>query len=116
MRVLVCGSRDWTDGEAIYRRLALVLAEHGGGTVVHGDARGADQIAAGCAQGLGFAVETHPAEWGRHGRRAGYLRNIRMLDSGVDLVLAFQRGGSRGTQYTIDGARKRGIPVEVVTA
>jgi hypothetical protein len=36
-----------------------------------------------------------------------------MLDTKPDLVLAFQRDGSRGTQHTIDEARKRGIPVEV---
>jgi hypothetical protein len=39
-----------------------------------------------------------------------------MLDTGPDLVLAFQRNGSRGTQHTIDEARARGIPVEVFTA
>jgi hypothetical protein len=111
--VLVCGSRDWTDGEVIYRRLALVLAE--GGTVVHGDARGADRIAAGCALGLGLGVDRFPADWRAHGKAAGYIRNLAMLDTQPDLVLAFQRNGSRGTQHTIDEARKRGIPVEVIT-
>jgi hypothetical protein len=39
-----------------------------------------------------------------------------MLDDEPDRVLAFQRNGSRGTQHTIDEARRRGIPVEVVDA
>jgi hypothetical protein len=116
MRVLVCGSRDWTDGQAIYRRLALVLAEHGGSTIVHGDARGADRIAAGCALGLGLSIDRFPANWKHHGKAAGYIRNLAMLDTAPDLVLAFQRNGSRGTQHTIDEARRRGIPVEVFTA
>jgi hypothetical protein len=57
-----------------------------------------------------------PADWRGKGRRAGILRNLAMLDDEPDRVLAFQRNGSRGTQHTIDEARRRGIPVEVVDA
>lgn len=35
-----------------------------------------------------------------------------MLGLEPDLVIAFSTG-SRGTQFTIDQARKRGIPVEI---
>ncbi len=49
------------------------------------------------------------------GRRAGPERNIRMLDSTPDLVLAFWDGQSRGTRHTISEARRRNITVRVVT-
>jgi hypothetical protein len=120
VKVLVCGSRDWTDPEPIRARLQRIIElwpwDLDEPTVIHGDARGADTLAAGIALDLGFWVEAFPADWQTHGRRAGYLRNLLMLDQAPDLVLAFQRNGSRGTQHTIDQARKRGIPVEVYTA
>jgi hypothetical protein len=89
--------------------------------VIHGAAsrkprgveRSADMLADRAARELGFTVEPHPADWKRHGKAAGPIRNLAMLDTKPDLVLAFQRDGSRGTQHTIDEARKRGIPVEV---
>ena len=84
--------------------------------IVHGGAPGADRTAGFLADDFGFAVEEHPAEWEKHGKRAGFLRNVEMLESGVDLVLAFWDGASRGTKHMIDEARKRGIPVEVVTS
>lgn len=115
-RVLVCGSRSWTDRNAIRERL-LKLRDRDpiwdDPTIIHGDARGADKVAADVAARLGFDLEAYPANWMRYGKAAGPMRNIRMLDSGVDLVLAFQLDGSRGTQHTIDEARRRGIPVEV---
>ncbi len=50
------------------------------------------------------------------GRRAGLDRNVRMLDSKPDLALAFWDGQSRGTGHTITEARRRNIPVTVVTS
>lgn len=117
-RILVCGSRDWDDANAIFERLAPWNAEavKSGFRIelIHGNAPGADRLARGIGNGLGhFDVRAFPADWGRHGKRAGILRNIEMLDAEPDLVIAFTNG-SRGTQHTIDEARKRGIPVEVV--
>jgi hypothetical protein len=63
---------------------------------------------------LCYAVEVYVADW-RVGRRAGLERNIRMLDSKPDLVFAFRDGQSRGTGHTIAEARRRNIPVGVVT-
>jgi hypothetical protein len=113
--VLVCGSRDWMDADAIYDRLDALDATREGTlpTIIHGAARGADSIAAAAAESLGYPAQSYPADWKTHGKRAGILRNLEMLDQRPELVLAFQRDGSRGTQHTIDEARRRGIPVEV---
>lgn len=81
---------------------------------MHGAARGADRIAARYAESLGYEVENYPADWKKHGRRAGVIRNLTMLDLGPELVIAFWNGRSRGTKNTIDEAKKRGIPVEVI--
>lgn len=112
VRVLVCGSRDWEDEDEIADVLADLIAG-APVTIVHGGARGADYIAGKIAEFYGYAVEVFPADWERYGKRAGFIRNVAMLDTRPDRVVAFQRNGSRGTQHTIDEARKRGIPVDV---
>lgn len=86
-------------------------------TIIHGDAAGADKTAAWLAEDFGFSVEAFPvtdSDWQQYGKRAGILRNLTMLDTEPDLVLAFWDGKSKGTRHTIEEARKRGIPVEVV--
>lgn len=111
LRILVCGSRTWKDGNAILVRLKCCGPP---GTVITGGARGADQLAENIARQLGFDVETFPADWRGKGRRAGIIRNLAMLDTEPDVVIAFQENGSRGTQHTIDEARSRGVRLWIV--
>jgi hypothetical protein len=113
-RLLVCGSRDWGDLDTIAEVLAAYIGRPHM-VVIHGAARGADSLAGEVAEDYGWDVRAFPADWERHGKRAGILRNLMMLDERPDRVIAFQRNGSRGTQHTIDEARRRGIPVEVYT-
>lgn len=110
MRVIVCGSRAWTDREQIAERLSQLP---GTATVVHGCAKGADRIAGQEAQKLGLLVEEHPADWEKHGKRAGYVRNAHMANLGADLCLAFWDGRSRGTAMMADLADENGIPLEL---
>lgn len=123
MRVLVCGSRDWTDAQPIAQMLHAAWetaqlnfhATHVSDMIVmHGKARGADTIADTIARARGHTIDERPADWRGQGRRAGILRNLAMLDEAPDLVLAFQLNGSRGTQHAIDEARRRGIETVVV--
>ena len=111
MRVLVCGSRTWTDARAIGARLSRLPA---GTTIIHGAARGADSLAGRAAARLRLPVEASPADWAGEGRAAGFLRNRRMLDTRPNLVLAFWDGRSRGTLDCVEEATRRGIPVEIV--
>ncbi len=109
----MCGSRNWTDHELIRDE----LAEHDDGLpieLLHGAAVGADTIAAKIATDFGWDVRAFPADWEAHGRRAGILRNLAMLDERPDLIIAFQRSLSRGTQHTIDEALLRHIRVVLV--
>lgn len=83
--------------------------------IVHGNAPGADRIAAQAADDQGFKVTAIPAEWDRYGKSAGMKRNVQMLEMEPSIVIAFWDGKSRGTAHTIREARKRGIPVLVVS-
>lgn len=109
-RVLVCGSRGWTDMATIYNRICSLPDDS---IVIHGGAEGADRIAGEAAKSRGFHVAVMHAMWIRYGKSAGHKRNAAMLALGPDLVIAFSLG-TNGTQGTIDGARRRGIPVEVI--
>jgi hypothetical protein len=123
MRLLVCGSRTWTDRSRLWQVLDQVVSEHGDGqvvTVIEGDARGADRLAGQLARERGWRLERYPADWTRQGRAAGFRRNARMLQQGrPDLVVAFTLGPlaeSRGTADMVRRAREAGVPVQIITS
>jgi len=116
MRVLVCGDREWTDGETMLRRLQAL--EHDEVVLIEGEARGADLMAKGMARHFGWRVLAFPANWDKYHRAAGPIRNQQMLVEGKpDLVLAFHADieHSKGTRDMVNRARRAGIPVEVIT-
>ena len=49
----------------------------------------------------------------KYGRIAPLKRNITIIEN-ADMVLAFWDGKSRGTKFTIDKAKPRGIPVQII--
>ena len=116
MRVLVCGDREWSDGEAMLCRLQA-LEVHDEVVLIEGEARGADLMARGIAKFFGWRVLPFPANWDKYHRAAGPIRNQQMLIEGrPDLVLAFHSDleHSKGTKDMVDRARRAGVPVEVL--
>jgi hypothetical protein len=113
VRVLVCGSRSWADFEAIVA--AMKPLPKWDTTIIEGCApRGADQMAERAALLFGHEVEHYPALWNVYGKRAGMVRNERMLREGrPDEVWAFWDGSSRGTANMIELAKAAGVPVKV---
>lgn len=104
MIVLICGGRDYTDGERVFTELARL---HNGAdgpvrAVIEGGARGADLLGRFAAMRLHILVTTVEADWKLHGRSAGPIRNQKQLDlllSAPDkkICLAFPTLQSRGT-------------------
>lgn len=108
MRILITGSRDWTDGDFIERILSWHMYTPVP-IIVHGGCRGADQIAGSIARKWGLQEEVYPAEWNSHGIRAGYIRNRKMVDLGADICLAFILNQSKGATMCANLADKAGI-------
>lgn len=110
MRVLVCGGRDFKDRDAVFAALGAI---HGGTPItvlVHGNAPGADSLADGWAEAHGVTRRPYPADWAKHGRAAGPIRNALMLSDGrPDLVVAFS--GWRGTADMVRRAKAVGVSV-----
>lgn len=119
MKVLICGSRT-VAGQAMQDRVFAALDRlHESSPVtevIAGGARGADSIGAAWAKVNRLPLEVVPADWDRHGRSAGFKRNLLMLDMAPDLVVAFvdkPLASSRGTAHTVGTATTRGIPTRV---
>ncbi len=109
-RLLVCGSRDYTDRERVWSVLDRVNAKRPLGVVIHGAARGADTLAGEWAEAREVEVWRFPAKWGEDGRGAGHLRNQRMLDVGKpEGVVAF--AGGSGTADMVARAEAAGVTV-----
>ncbi|HEY0641295.1 MAG TPA: DUF4031 domain-containing protein [Pseudonocardiaceae bacterium] len=114
-RVLVTGSRTWTDRGVIADKLREAARAHPGATLVHGAARGADRIAAAIWRRWGLPTEPHPvgpADWDRDGPSAGHVRNRRMVALGADLCVAFIHNNSPGATGCADHAERAGIPTD----
>jgi hypothetical protein len=110
MRILVCGGRDYNDIEALNQALDKLHAERRITLIIEGGAAGADAHAREWANANGVDVRTFYADWKTYGRRAGPLRNARMLDEGrPDGVVAFP--GGIGTNDMIRQARTAGLKV-----
>lgn len=116
MRILITGSRDWTDEETIEK--ALDLYDNGRDTVlVSGSCpTGADQICE--VEGVlrDWIVERHPADWKKYGKKAGFVRNSEMVSLGADICLAFIKNESKGASMTARLAEEAGIPTLRFTA
>ena len=108
MRVLICGSREWRDKEAVER----VIRKFDAGTIIiHGNSTyGVDRLADETYVEYRTVIR-YPADWNQYGKRAGFVRNMQMLDTNPDEVHAFWNGTSKGTLHTINGAKKRNIPI-----
>ncbi|MBA2348784.1 MAG: DUF2493 domain-containing protein [Solirubrobacterales bacterium] len=108
MRVLVCGGRDYTNATNVNSWLDSLSVHQEVTTVIHGGATGADELADQWAKTHGVAVNKFQADWSKHGKAAGPIRNAQMLDEGKpDVVLAFP--GGRGTADMVRKARTAGI-------
>lgn len=113
MRILVCGGRDFSD----YTFLKSIL-DHFNETyeiecIIEGEAKGADKLSAQWAKENNITCVPFPADWVKHKRAAGPIRNSQMLKEGKpDFVIAFP-GGS-GTNNMISQTKKAKIQILVI--
>jgi hypothetical protein len=108
-RVAVIGSRTFPAPELVERFVAELPK---GAVVVSGAARGVDSWAEEAAKAHGIETLVFHADWAGLGRKAGPIRNERII-AHADRIVAFWDGKSRGTLNAIFLATRAKLPVEI---
>lgn len=134
MIVLVSGSRTWTDYQHVFSKLYASYppvteflvgdAPSGLDRIVMRLFRSEDGSPGDFMDFYEHEPTVYEADWERYRPKAGQIkeprrnpagmiRNDEMLDRPPDHVVCFWDGESHGTKHVIDGAIKRGIPLDV---
>jgi hypothetical protein len=136
MRILITGSRTWTQRKPIHEALTVEAIQARSSrdqlVVIHGGANGADSVAEAAVRRLwqaGWPItsDVYHAQWKLYGKRAGSMRNELMVAQKPDLCLAFihpcaEAGcrrkpkihDSHGAGNCIALVAKAGIPTKIV--
>lgn len=109
----VVGSRNFKDYPSFQKKMDEVFLEWGLQNinircVISGGAPGVDSMAERWAREKEFHIRVHKADWTRHGRAAGPLRNSIIVENSTHLVAFPSRKGT-GTQDTIRKAKLAGL-------
>lgn len=114
---LISGSRDFPDKGLAY---AVFKSQFNpGDLVIHGGARGVDTWANECAEYRGCKIDVWPANWEKHGKSAGIMRNRQMLDEAYakhGRALILWDGVSMGTKHMLDLVERVGMSLTLVKA
>ena len=111
---LVCGGRNFAD-QAMFDDVMGRLMDMWGcpSKIIHGAARGADSMADAWGKQLAVDVIACPADWEKHGKAAGPIRNEDMLmKHKPKRVIAFP--GCKGTADMVQRAKNRRGAIDVV--
>lgn len=111
MKTIIAGTRTFYNYSVIEeacKKLPFQITE-----VISGCASGADEWGEFYAERHNIAVKRFKADWKKHGRAAGPIRNSEMA-AYADALVAFWDGESRGTKDMINKAKRRGLTVVIV--
>jgi len=112
MKVIIAGSRDIIDYDLVVQAVAesgFVITE-----LVCGMAQGVDMLGYRYAKDHRIPIKEFPANWDKHGRAAGPIRNKEMALY-AEALIAMWDGESKGTKNMIDLATRQGLTVFVKT-
>lgn len=107
MRVIIAGSRDYHN----YDTLLEMIDECGWNIteVISGGAKGVDALGERWAIENDVPLKIFPADWEKHGRAAGPIRNRKMAEN-ADALIAIMKGhNSKGTMNMIETAIKHNL-------
>lgn len=113
MFYIIAGGRDFAD----YNRLAyvcdrIIRMDKAPPVVLSGGCRGADQMGKIWAEKAAILCDVYHANWDKHGKAAGPIRNQKMVDA-ADALIAFWDGESRGTKDVIKRAAKARLNIHL---
>jgi predicted Rossmann fold nucleotide-binding protein DprA/Smf involved in DNA uptake len=110
MNVIIAGSRTYEDYDVLLD--CIKQANINITKVISGGASGADKLGERYAQENNKELEVYSADWNKHGKAAGPIRN-RQMAAVADGLIALWDGKSPGTKNMIDEANKKNLVVYV---
>ena len=115
IRLLVCGSRDFDQFDFMHSILVTYFKHNSVEVLIHGGAKGADSMAGGIAKWFGIPTDVYPADWKKHGKAAGPVRNRYMLEMSrpTHAMAFFNKVKTPGTTDMVKLLDEAGIPVQV---
>jgi hypothetical protein len=113
MKVIIAGSRGFSNFQLLYTKCEEILETQSDIEIVSGTAKGADKLGEHYASLKGYSVARFPADWDKHGKAAGFLRNKEMAEY-ANMLIAFWDGESKGTKHMIDLAQSNGLEIHIV--
>lgn len=114
-RVIIAGGRDFDNYEYLCDKCDLLLKDKHDThriIIISGGAKGADSLGERYAKERGYQVDIYQAQWGRHGKAAGPIRNGLMADIS-DAAIVFWDGASKGSKSMVDCMEQRNKKVIV---
>ena len=112
---IIAGSRNMNDVSYVVEELDRYAEVHGyPDVVVSGCANGADRCGETWAMLHNISIRKFPADWERHGRAAGPIRNAQMADYAKDdgMLFLFWDGKSAGSKSMLKEASNRSLRVK----
>lgn len=109
-RVLVTGGRNFQGREALHALLDRLHEEDPIEAIIHGAACGADTLASDWADKSGVKNIAHPADWKKHGLKAGPIRNVEMVIMSEPTLVVACPGGA-GTAHMMGYAERKRLPI-----
>lgn len=113
IRVIVAGGRCFKDYNLLKNKLDIILKNFKEVTIVSGCAKGADSLGEQYAKEKGYNIIRVHADWNKHGKSAGYVRNEEMA-SISDACVCFWDGKSKGTENMIKISKKFELKLRVI--
>lgn len=113
VRIIIAGSRDFTDYDVVRQHVGAYLLTvddyKNNVEIISGGAKGADVLGEKFARRNSLKLKVFPADWGRWGKQAGYMRNAEMAQYAFEnphkaVLFAFWDGHSNGTKHMISTA------------
>jgi hypothetical protein len=112
-KLIIAGSREFDNYPLLKEKVDFLLKNVTEDIeIVSGTARGADTLGEKYARENNFQVKLFPADWNKHGKSAGFIRNEEMAKY-ANACVVFWMNNSKGTKHMIDLSQKYNLKLRI---
>lgn len=113
MKTIIAGCRDFENYPLLKETVDKFRESVAVTEIVSGGAAGADTLGEQYAKENRITLKVFPANWDKHGRAAGPIRNKQMAEY-ADQLIAIWDGQSKGTENMIKTMKEVNKPVYII--